>query len=147
MKPIMWFALWIGLLMPVYGQQQWYFSKNCPETPATSFTLDRSNRQLDNIFRASAALPAYEPVAPLTFSLSTRQFFLYPTPVVYGLEPPNASGSVQALAAGSVGTARTHAVSGVNNLTAVDPGFSTATGGISFTGVTQVLKRLPPKSD
>ena len=82
MRPIMLVTLLLGLLMPVYGQQPLCFSNNCPETPATSFTLDRSNKQLDNLFRSSSALPAYKLVAPLIFSPAARQFFLFPMPAV-----------------------------------------------------------------
>ncbi len=75
MKLVLLVAMLAGFFMPLYGQQQWCFSKNCSQTPATMFTLDRSNKQLDNIFRPLPALPAYVPVAPLALSSSTRQFF------------------------------------------------------------------------
>jgi hypothetical protein len=77
MKPIFIFALLLGSLLPLHAQQKWCFSKNCLQTPATTFTLDRSDRDLGNIFRPSSTLPAYRPVAPLTFSPITRPFFLY----------------------------------------------------------------------
>ena len=83
MKPIL-VALLVGLFAPLYGQQQFCFSKSCAQTPATMFTLDRSDRQLSTIFRPVPTLSAYEPVAPLALSPSTRQFFQYSAPTDAG---------------------------------------------------------------
>ena len=133
MKPIMLVTLLIGLFMPVYGQQQLCFSTNCPETPAMIFRLDRSNHELDNIFRRSSAMPAYKPVAPLTFSPSARQFFLDYVPPVNGLKLPNLGSSFQTHATGSGSITGTHAPSRMNSSYGVGSKFSAATGGISFT--------------
>lgn len=134
MKLIMLIALLMGLWTPLYGQQQWCFSKNCPETPAPSFTLDRSNKLLDNLFRSSPALPAYKPLAPLTFSPSTRQFFLDSMPAVNGLKFPNLSIPSKSFTDSGEGNAGTRALSsGVNGSHGTNPEFSTGKGGMSFT--------------
>jgi len=79
MKPILLAALLVGSVVPSYGQEQLCFSKGCPQTPATIFTLDRSNKQLANIFRPSPVLPAYTPVSPLVLSPGSRQFSRFGT--------------------------------------------------------------------
>jgi hypothetical protein len=72
-KAILVLAMLAGLLMPVYGQQQLCFSNSCSLTPATSFSLDRDNKQMNNLFRPLRSLPEYTPVAPLALSPLTRQ--------------------------------------------------------------------------
>ena len=84
MKLILLVAMLAGLFTPLRGQQQWCFSTNCPDTPATSFGLDRTDKQLNKIFRTLPTLPAYKPVAPLALSPSTRQFFRYSVPTEAG---------------------------------------------------------------
>jgi len=135
MKPVLLVAMLAGLFMPLYGQQQWCFSKTCPETPATMFTLDRSDKQLNNIFRPLATLPAYQPVAPLAFSPSTKQFFQYsvPTDVGHGLGlagPGNVAAMVETNHGGTIGT---HSPAGLKSSHRMGPTFSTGQGGMVFT--------------
>jgi len=135
MKPILLVALLVGIVAPLYGQQQLCFSKTCPQTPATIFTLDRSNKQLANIFRPSPILPDYTPVAPLASSPSTGQFFQYSAPTVVGHEagladPGNATAMVDPNHGSTTGG---RSPSGLNSSHAVGPTFSTGQGGMIFT--------------
>lgn len=127
-------ALLIGSYAPLYGQQQLCFSMNCPQTPATSFALDRSNTQLNNIFRPLPVLPAYTPVAPFALSTSTKQFFQYSAPKDadnrLGLASPgNATAMVETSHGGTIGT---NVQSGLNGSHVAAPAFSTGQGGIGF---------------
>jgi hypothetical protein len=138
MKPIL-MALLFGLFAPLYGQQQFCFSKSCPQTPETVFMLDRSDRQLSTIFLPLPTLPAYEPVAPLALSPSTRQFFQYSAPTdgnSLGLASPESSRASTDIRHG--GTTGTHSSHGLNPSHTAGPtfstgGFSTGQGGIGFT--------------
>ena len=80
MKTMLLVVFLIGPFLVSEGQQQWCFSKNCPQTPATFFKLDRSRPELWNVFRRPPALPAMKPLAPLMFSPTTSQLFLYTKP-------------------------------------------------------------------
>ena len=129
-------VLLVGYFVPAYGQQQLCFSKNCPQTPATSFTLDRSNKQLNSIFRTLPALPGYKPVAPLSLSSSTRQFFRYSAPT----DADNGSGfaSPGGATVKSGSTTGTHPSPGLNGSHMAGSSFSigrfsTGQGGIGFT--------------
>ena len=131
-------ALLIGSYVPLYGQQQLCFSMNCPQTPATSFALDRSNTQLKNIFRPLPVLPAYTPVAPFALSPSTKQFFQYSAPNSaptdadnrLGLASPgNATAMVETSHGGTIGT---NVQSGLNGSHLAAPAFSTGQGGNGF---------------
>jgi len=84
MKPVLLVAMLAGFLMPVYGQQQLCFSKNCAQTPATSFKLDRSDKQLNNLFQPLPSVPTYSPLTPLALSPSAKQFLHYSAPVDTG---------------------------------------------------------------
>jgi hypothetical protein len=118
MKLMLIVLLLVGFFAPAYGQQQFCFSKNCGQTPATSFKLDRSDTQLTNIFRPLSALPPYQPVARLASSPPTRQFF-QPTP------NDNA-----------IGTHSPSALDGSHIATPTSSGhFSTGQGGAGFTPV------------
>ena len=133
MKPIVLVAVLAGLFMPLYGQQQWCFSKNCPETPATTFRLDRSNQQLNSAFLPLPTLPAYKPVAPLVFSPSARQFFQYSAPTDVGdlLEGAgDAAAMVQTNPGSTIGT---HATAGQGSPHITGPTFPTGQGAIVFT--------------
>jgi hypothetical protein len=135
MKPILLVAMLAGFLMPVYGQQQLCFSKNCPQTPATSFTLDRSEKQLNNLFRPLPSLPAYSPVASLAASPSTKQFFHYSAPLdaVPGLGlavPGNATAVGEA---GYKGTTGMHSSDAGNSFHTGGSAFSVGQGGMVLT--------------
>ena len=134
MKLMLIVALLIGSYVPLYGQQQLCFSMNCPQTSVTSFALDRSNTQLNNIFRPLPALPAYTPVAPLVLSPSTKQFFQYSASTDadnrLGLASPgNASAIVETSHGDTIGT---NSQSGLNGSHIAGPTFSTGQGGIGF---------------
>lgn len=139
MKLMLIVVLLVGFFVPAYGQQQLCFSKNCSQTPVAIFKLDRSDTQLANIFRPLPALPAYQPVAPLAFSPSTRQFFRYSVPahVDNGLSLPKLSKP----APGETGHGSwmgTNYPSGLSGASPTGPAFSARTfstgqGGIGFT--------------
>lgn len=134
MRPILLVTLLVGLFLPSYCQQQLCFSKNCPQTPATIFALDRSNKQLAKVFRPSPVLPAYTPVAPLALSPSSRQFFQYSVPLDVGhdlglVAPGNATAMVEARHDATIGT---HPPADRNNSHIAGPTFSTRQGGIIF---------------
>ena len=74
-------ALLAALSVPLYGQAPWCFSRNCPESSVATFTLNRQDKQLDQIFKTSTSLPTYQPIAPLTFSPFSGMFFLHTAPV------------------------------------------------------------------
>ncbi len=135
MKPILIAALLVGFFVPSYGQQQLCFSKNCPQTPATIFTLDRSIPQLNTIFRPLPSLPAYKPVAPLALSPSTRQFFQYwaPTNIGHQLEPTRPGGATAQTETSHGDTTGTHSPAGVSSSHTPGATFSTGRGGIAFT--------------
>jgi len=129
-------VLLVGYLVPAYGQQQLCFSKNCPQTSATSFTLDRSNEQLNSIFRTLPAPPGYEPIAPLSLSPSTRQLFQYSAPTDADNGSGLASPGNATVKSGS--TTGTHPSPGLNGSHMAGPSFSTerfstGQGGIGFT--------------
>jgi len=135
MKPIVLVGLLVGLVAPSCGQQQLCFSENCAQTPATMFTLDRSNKQLANIFRPSPVLPDYTPVSPLASSRSTREFFQYSTPTNVGHESGlaelgNATEMVEPNHGSMTGIPSPAGQSGSHP---VGPMFSTGQGGIAFT--------------
>ena len=135
MKSILAVAVVVGLLAPLYGQELWCFSKNCPETPATTFRLDRSNQQLNNTFLFLPALSAYKPVAPFVFSPSARQFFQYSVLTDVGdllrlKGPGNAAAMVQTNPGGTIGT---HALAAQSSSHITGPTFSTGQGGMKFT--------------
>jgi hypothetical protein len=135
MKLMLNVALLIGFFVPLYGQQQLCFSNNCLQTPASTFALDRSNTQLNNIFRPLPTLPAYTPVAPLALSPSSKQLFQYSAPMDadnrLGLASPgNASAIVEPRHGGTIGT---NSQSGLNGSHTAGPTFSTGQGGIGFT--------------
>jgi hypothetical protein len=133
-------ALLVGLFAPLYGQQQLCFSKNCPQTPATMFTLDQSDKQLNNIFRPLPALPAYEPIAPLALSPPTRQFFQYsaPTDADKGLGLASRSNATATIETSHSSATGTHSPHGLNGSHMAEPTsstgrFSTGQEGIGFT--------------
>jgi len=64
-----------GMAVPLYAQKTLCFSKNCAASPTTSFKLDRNDKDLAEIFEHEESQLPYSPVAPLTLSPSTRQFF------------------------------------------------------------------------
>jgi len=134
MKLMLNVALLIGIFAPLYGQQQLCFSNSCLQTPASSFALDRSNTQLNNIFRPLPALPAYTPVAPLALSPSGKQFFRYSTPSNGGnlLRLPRPSTATSMAGAASGDTAVTRSPANLNGSHTAGPTFSNGLGGISF---------------
>ena len=102
--------LFAGIVVPLYGQQPFCFSRNCVETPATTFRLDRSDKDLSGIFVGPKSQPPYVPIAPLALSPSTQQFF-QSVPSIntgHGLVPAKPGNSV-ATVAGAPGTIRTPA--------------------------------------
>ena len=131
MKPMLIVAMLTGLFIPLNGQPQWCFSKNCPETRATSFRLDRRDKQLNKIFRTVPTLPAYKPVVPLALSPSTFQFFHYSAPT--GADYPLGLGDFRNAPALSEtshgGTLKTYSPASPNSS---GPTFSTGQGGIVF---------------
>jgi hypothetical protein len=60
-------------MTPLYGQQPWCFSSQCPEPPSVMFRANSDQHPL-NLF-PSTNIPEYKPVAPLAFSPAVRQFF------------------------------------------------------------------------
>jgi len=135
MKPILLVAMLAGLLTPVYGQQQLCFSKNCAQTPATSFTLDWSDKQLNNLFQPLPSVPAYSPVTPLALSPSAKQFFHYSAPVDTGprsglVVPRNATARGES---GYEGTTGMHSSVGGNSSQAAGSAFSVGRGGAVLT--------------
>jgi hypothetical protein len=78
--------------VPLYGQAPWCFSQNCPESSVATFTLNRQDKQLDQIFKTLTTLPTYHPIAPLTFAPSSGLFFLHTAPVGSVNAPPGLSG-------------------------------------------------------
>jgi hypothetical protein len=80
MKRILLIAVLVGCSVPL-PVQEWCFSKDCTDTPATIFSPNKSSKQLGLNFRSVWVLSAYTPVEPLRFSPSTRRFFLNVRPL------------------------------------------------------------------
>jgi len=132
MKPVLLVAMLAEFLMPVYGQQQLCFSKNCAQAPSTSFKLDRSDKQLNNLFQPLSSVPDYSPVTPLALSPSATQFFHYSAPADTGprlglVVPGNATAGDES---GYVGTTGMHSSVGGNSSQAA---FSVGRGGAVLT--------------
>jgi hypothetical protein len=137
MKPVLLVAMLAGFLMPVYGQQQLCFSKNCAQAPATSFKLDRSDKRLNNLFQPIPSVPDYTPVTPLALSPSAKQFLHYSAPVDTGprlglVVPRNATASWGAKS-GYEGTTRVHSSVYGNSSQAAGFAFSVGRGGAVLT--------------
>jgi hypothetical protein len=81
MRSIILAASFAAFSVSLYGQAAWCFSRNCPESSVATFTLNRQDKQLDQVFKTLITLPTYQPIAPLTFSPSSEMFFLHTTPV------------------------------------------------------------------
>ncbi len=126
----------LGSLVPLHAQQQWCFSKDCLQTPATIFHLNPNDKQLSDIFRPPAALPMYKPVAPLPLSPSVRQFFLSSAPNTNLMNPSTALSGTNAVTAKTHGTVRSapegHGIATMHGSNAGREGFSTGQGGIRF---------------
>jgi len=135
MKPLLFAALLVGLVLPLYGQQPLCFSKNCPETPATTFKLDRNDKDLSTIFQPSAPVPAYVPAAPLTMLPSARQFFSYSpaTPVDNGSRH-RGGGTITGIRGSDHGLSmRTQSPLGSSGSHVMGPNFLSGQGGAAFT--------------
>jgi hypothetical protein len=135
MKPVLLVAMLAGFSMPVYGQQQLCFSKNCAQAPATSFKSDRSDKQLNNLFQPLPSVPDYSPVTPLAWSPSAKQFFHYSAPAdtAPGLRlvvPRNATARGES---GYEGTTGMHSSVGGNSSQAAGSAFSVGRGGAVLT--------------
>ena len=132
MKPMLLVAILSGFLMPSYSQQPWCFSKNCAETPATTFRLDRSNQPMNSTFFTLPTLPAYKPVAPLVFSPSARRFFQSSAPMDVGAllrATDNAAAMAQTNPGSTIGR---HATAGQGSSHVTGPTLSTGQGAMVF---------------
>jgi len=126
MKTMLLVVFVIGAFLASEAQQQWCFSKNCPQTPATFFKLDRSHPELWNILHRSPVLPAMKPLAPLIFSPTTSQFFLYSKPLSkiadpFGLHTDN--GSVDAVRSSAGRTSNVNGAASGNGSPAIGGSF------------------------
>jgi hypothetical protein len=72
-------------MTPLYGQQPWCLSSQCPEPPSVMFGASRNGQPL-NLFPAPN-IPEYKPVAPLAFSPADCQFFTCSKHAPSGLAP------------------------------------------------------------
>jgi hypothetical protein len=128
-------VLVVGFFIPVNGQQQLCFSKNCPETSTQMFRFDRSIENLNHIFETSPALPGYQPVLPLALSPSTRQFFQHSAPTEDGsrLSLPAAGNSATVANSNHNVAMGLHAPVNLHDSNITAPKFSTGQGGVRFT--------------
>ena len=134
MKSMIGVVVFISSFMPLHAQQQWCFSKNCPQTPATIFQPNLNNKQLPGIFQPTPALPAYQPIAPLTLSPSVTQFFLYSAPTantssLFRLPRTHASSPK---VSGDIRNSGPHGIFGAEGAQPANPQFSTERGGLRF---------------
>jgi hypothetical protein len=134
MRSIILAASLAAFSVPLYGQAPWCFSRNCPESSIATFTLNRQDKRLDQIFKTLTTLPTYQPIAPLAFAPSSGLFFLNTAPVGSVNAPglPGLGGLQGANNANQCDTIGVHMPSAQHSSPTTGRYFPTGQGGLGF---------------